>query len=40
MNGFHAFCRGISSQFPTNTSRKKTANVIVGNSMAAPDDPV
>ena len=26
-------CRGMSSQFPTKTSRKKTANVMVGNSM-------
>ena len=36
MNGFHAFCLGMSSQFPTKTSRKKTANVMVGNSMRSP----
>ena len=36
MNGFHAVCLGMSSQFPTKTSRKKTANVMVGNSMRSP----
>jgi hypothetical protein len=30
----------MSSQFPTKTSRKKTANVMVGNSMRARQSPV
>ena len=40
MNGFQAFCRGMSNQLPTKTSRKKIANVKVGNSMVAPGDQV
>ena len=33
MNGFHSRGLGMSSQFPMKTSRKKTANVMVGKSM-------
>ena len=36
MNGFQALGLGMSSQLPMKASKKKTANVMVGNSMRRP----
>ena len=40
MNGFQTRCLGMSSQLPTKARRKKTANVMVGNSMRRAGPPV